>query len=669
MRATTIVRAAAAAEASTSSASSASAASGSSSALARPMRLAIVGAGPSGFYAASRLLSKNPYSASHSLAQQPLKIDIFDRLPTPHGLVRYGVAPDHPDVKNVEHKFDALAQDPRLRFAGNVNVVHSLPSASDRANVPYPHAVQLPLETLSRHYTHILFSYGSSSGRPLGIPGSASGELENVYTALSFVNWYNGHPASHDPSLNLFPSSSGAAPFSIDLSDKRHLTLIGAGNVALDVARIVLRSSTPFLSPSETLGRPTSNKGPGLAALEQTDVPEPVLAELARSKIDTVDIFARRGPAQLAFTNKEVREMLAIQGIALRPPPPEALKTAIQELEHLASSSSSSSTSSNSASVSEEDQETANKLASEVRVKKRLLGLLEKGSKTKHSPADNNVKTWALNFFHSPARFLSDASETRGLSQPAQTGKPKVTGVEWNLTAPRSGAPTERNLDASSPGKVAWGDANGATAGTTSPAPDTTGKTRCTSTDIVVSSVGYRSEPLWSSSSSPSPSTSTLVSSDSKQSTQHLTSDQPTRVTCRASSLTLPFDTTRNIIPNLGGRVVDPVTHQPIPGVYVSGWLARGPIGVIASTMLDAYSVADTILHDHNHLPPPSSSPPFDEVDSNDLLDSLQSSSQNKIITFEDWIRINALELERGKLLGKNREKFIRVQDMLLAVS
>lgn len=551
------------------------------------IRVAIVGAGPSGFYAASRLLTRLPDTAS---------VDIFDRLPTPHGLVRYGVAPDHPDVKNVEHKFETVSQDPRLRFAGNVNVVQGEPSAS--SSHPYPEAVQLPLETLTHYYTHILFSYGSSSGRPLDIPGSAPGELANVHTALSFVNWYNGHPLSHDTTLG--------STQHIDLADKRHMTVIGAGNVALDVARIVLRSSTPFLEAGGT-GRPTSNHAPGLSALEETDVPEPVLAELARCKVEHVDIFARRGPAQLAFTNKEVREMLSLEGIALRPPDKELLHNAIAEMEQLLQSKDAN------------QAEEAARITSEVRVKKRLLGLLEKGSKTPVTAAQ--TKTWALNFFRSPARFLPREGSM-------STQPPPVGGVEWNVTKLQSGVPTTDNLDASSPGKSAWGSP-------WSTSPAATGQTELTSTDLIVSSVGYRSEPLWSAQPTPSNNSATVLDR-------------------------LPFDTRRNIVPNTGGRVVNPSTGAVIPRTYVSGWLANGPVGVIASTMMDAYSVADTILHD---IATQTDSVPA--VEQNDLLARLQASSTHKIVSFADWRKIDQEELRRGKQLGKLREKILTIKEML----
>lgn len=629
MRFTSLARAAV--DSTATATGTAASASSSTSALPRKARVAIVGAGPSGFYAASRLLSRIPYSASESATSQPLTIDIFDRLPVPHGLVRYGVAPDHPDVKNVENKFASVSQDPRLRFAGNVNVVHSASSSEkNKEEDPYPEAVQVPLELLSRYYTHILFSYGASTGRSLGIPGSSPGELEGVYTALEFVNWYNGHPASHDPTL------LAASHFSVDLHNKHHLTVIGAGNVALDVARIVLRSSTPFL---ESSARVTSNKAPGLAALEETDVPEPVLAELARCKIQDVDVFARRGPAQLAFTNKEVREMLSLEGIALRQPEKELLDSALVQLEELAAKGAS-------------DPAKAQEIASEVRVKKRLLSLLAKGSKTKvAADGGQGVKTWGLNFFRSPAKFLAKQEQ----QSETQQQKQQVGSVEWNITALASGQPTAANLDAADPKKAAWGS------GSTDPIPPAsgtsmaaTGKTVTTTTDMIVSSVGYQSEPLHSTAATPSPSPSSSVSTAA--------------IVEEGRLIQLPFDTTRKIVPNAGGRIIDPLTSDPIPGAYVSGWLARGPNGVIATTMMDAYSVADVILADLQSCPSPHQQQKGPTEAEDDLLRHLQQTQSKSVVGFDGWRRIDDEERSRGEKLGKLREKILTINEMLQIV-
>ncbi|SNX82427.1 related to NADPH:adrenodoxin oxidoreductase precursor, mitochondrial [Melanopsichium pennsylvanicum] len=613
MRYTPLLRAATSASASISTTSTTT---NANTTLSRAARIAIVGAGPSGFYAASRLLSRIPHS-------QPLSIDIFDRLPVPHGLVRYGVAPDHPDVKNVEHKFATVSHDPRLRFAGNVNVIQSSPRSQNQEPCEtrqYPDAVQLPLHILSRYYTHILFSYGASTARDLGIPGSNSGELQGVCSALEFVNWYNGHPASHDPTLV-------AKHMHVDLANKHHLTVIGAGNVALDVARIVLRSSTPFLEPCNT-SRLTSNKAPGLAALEETDVPEPVLAELAKCKVKDVDIFARRGPAQLAFTNKEVREMLSLEQIALRKPEQELLDSALVQLDELAAKGAS-------------DPERAQDIASEVRVKKRLLSLLAKGSKTKvngNGIANANangdgIKTWGLNFFRSPAKFLPKEGSTR------QVGR-----VEWNVTALSSGQPTPANLDAADPRKAAWGsDPSSVIAKST-----VTGKTQTTNTDMIVSSVGYQSEPLYSP--------------DTSMTTRSLVNKSSAVVVKEGKLIQLPFDSVRKIVPNLGGRVVDPSTNSIIPGVYVSGWLARGPNGVIATTMMDAYTVADTILSDlHSSFALIGKQREMQA----DLLQQLHKHSTQRVVDFQAWRRIDQEELKRGKKLGKLREKILTVKEML----
>ena len=162
----------------------------------------------------------------------------------------------------------------------------------------YPRAVSLPLHTLTKHYSQVLFAYGCSQSRLLGIPGSEPGELANVYTALDVVNWYNGHPTAHDPEI------LAQEPWRrVDLSGIRDMDIIGAGNVALDVARIVLRAST-VMKESTKADVQAQARGP----LLDTDVPEPVMAHLTQSRIDTVGINARRGPAQVAFTNKELRE-------------------------------------------------------------------------------------------------------------------------------------------------------------------------------------------------------------------------------------------------------------------------------------------------------------------------------------------------------------------------
>lgn len=210
----------------------------------RPLRVAIIGAGPSGFYAAGALLEQSAIE---------LSIDLFDRLPTPFGLVRHGVAPDHQKIKSVTKVYDRIASDSRLRFFGNVTF-----------------GVHLPRSALRDFYDVVIYAVGSPSDRKLNIPGE---ELRGSHSATEFVGWYNGHPDFVD--------------LDFDLSGRR-VAVVGNGNVAVDVVRVLARKA-------ETLA--------------QTDVADEALAQLAESQIETVTMLGRRGPAQAAFTNPELREL------------------------------------------------------------------------------------------------------------------------------------------------------------------------------------------------------------------------------------------------------------------------------------------------------------------------------------------------------------------------
>ncbi|EMD35974.1 hypothetical protein CERSUDRAFT_115921 [Gelatoporia subvermispora B] len=289
--------------------------------MAPPIKLAIVGAGPSAFYVASRILSLLPASSSQSL-----KIHLYDRLWAPHGLVRYGVAPDHPEVKNCTHKFDAAATDPRLRFFGNVNI--DTPS-------PVPHALSLPLSALLPHYTHLLFSTGCT----VPILHSALPPSSYCVPALSLVHWYTQHP-----------SRPPAPP----LERISHVSLIGQGNVSLDVARMLL------MPPAE---------------LAKHDVPAPVLAVLERSAVQHVSIIGRRGPLQAAFTVKELREMMNLPDAAMVPLDPAVLRVP--------------------------DGLTL------TRQQTRALQLLGQGSKNAFG---STKKTWSLDFFRSPTGLVTPES-------------------------------------------------------------------------------------------------------------------------------------------------------------------------------------------------------------------------------------------------------------------
>jgi ferredoxin/flavodoxin---NADP+ reductase len=225
-----------------------------------PLRVAIVGSGPAGFYTAEHLLKQGPApnpDGPGREAEEPagihVEVDMFDRLPTPFGLVRAGVAPDHPKIKSVIRVYERTAAREGFRFFGNVEI-----------------GTDVTVAELEARYNAIVYAYGTATDRRLGIPGE---ELPGSHAATEFVNWYNAHPdfAAHE----------------FDLTAERAV-VIGNGNVATDVARML------------ALPR---------AELELTDIADHAIEALAESAIDEVVVLGRRGPAQAAFTNPEVREL------------------------------------------------------------------------------------------------------------------------------------------------------------------------------------------------------------------------------------------------------------------------------------------------------------------------------------------------------------------------
>ena len=208
------------------------------------MRVAIIGSGPSGFYAAEALLKR---------AVAPIDVDVFDRLPTPYGLVRGGVAPDHQKIKAVVRVFASTAARPTFRFLGNVQLGRDV-----------------SVDELRRHYHQIVYATGNESDRRLGIPGEG---IARCTPAAVFVGWYNGHPDYRDAR--------------IDLSVRR-VAVVGNGNVAVDVARILMRTR---------------------AELEQTDIAAHALSALCESQVREVFVLARRGPEQAAFSPSELKEL------------------------------------------------------------------------------------------------------------------------------------------------------------------------------------------------------------------------------------------------------------------------------------------------------------------------------------------------------------------------
>ncbi|KAG9249327.1 NADPH:adrenodoxin oxidoreductase-like protein [Calycina marina] len=513
--------------------------------------MAVIGSGPAGFYTAYKVMSR----------LENAKVDMFEQLPVPYGLVRYGVAPDHPEVKNCQDKFEEVAGSPNFSFMGNVTV----------GDFPG----QLPLRTMAPHYDAICFAYGASKDRLLDIPGEKS--LSGIYSARAFVGWYNGLPEYAD----LNP----------DLTQGEEATIIGQGNVALDVARILLQDT---------------------GALKSTDIAEHAIETLQNSKVKRIRIVGRRGPLQAAYTIKEIRELVKLPNVAFHPVDESLIPKDIEALS---------------------------------RPQKRLMELLKKGSKTKVESAE---KSWSLDFCLAPRAFIA--------SKPSDTQLGSITFEKMTL----SPDPFDPNAKANSAHK----------------------RIQIPST-LCFRSIGYRSEPLHSLPGS--------------------------------SEFLLPFHDCFGIIPNDGeGRVRQPVTRiqtpkafeankqwytdtaasqwTPIdndamhrsqslsgeehsinlPFLYCAGWVKRGPTGVIASTMADAFATADTIVHDWTcqgrlySFPHPIGGLP--EKSTGLGWEGVKRAPEYKYlrrVSWEDWKRLDAEEKRRGQLKGKEREKFTSIKKML----
>ena len=232
----------------------------------RPLRVAIVGAGPSGFYAAEHLYKQKTLV---------VQVDMFDRLPTPYGLVRAGVAPDHQKIKSVTKVFDRVAKKPGFRFFGNVEFGRDI-----------------FLNDLKQFYHQIVFTTGAQTDRMLNIPGI---ELNGSFAATEFVAWYNGHPDFRD--------------LEFDLSCEK-AAVIGIGNVAVDVARILCRTTDELL---------------------KTDIADYAIDALSESNIKEVHMIGRRGPAQGAFTPPELKELGEMEDANVIVLPDEAELDALSE--------------------------------------------------------------------------------------------------------------------------------------------------------------------------------------------------------------------------------------------------------------------------------------------------------------------------------------------------
>ncbi|HWF68498.1 MAG TPA: FAD-dependent oxidoreductase [Mycobacterium sp.] len=223
----------------------------------RPYHVAVVGSGPSGFFAAASLLKAA--DASKDAGDFAIHVDMLEMLPTPWGLVRSGVAPDHPKIKSISKQFEKTAEDPRFRFFGNIAVGEHVEAAE-----------------LAERYDAVIYAIGTQSDRSLNIPGE---DLQGSVAAVDFVGWYNAHPHFEQTT----PDLSGA-----------RAVVVGNGNVALDVARILVTDPD---------------------ALAATDIADHALESLRPCGVEEVVVIGRRGPLQSAFTTLELRELADLEGV------------------------------------------------------------------------------------------------------------------------------------------------------------------------------------------------------------------------------------------------------------------------------------------------------------------------------------------------------------------
>ncbi|XP_078230683.1 NADPH:adrenodoxin oxidoreductase, mitochondrial isoform X18 [Callithrix jacchus] len=422
-------------------------------------------------------------------------VDIYEKQPVPFGLVRFGVAPDHPEVKNVINTFTQTAHCGRCAFWGNVEVGRDV-------TVP----------ELREAYHAVVLSYGAEDHRALEIPGE---ELPGVCSARAFVGWYNGLPENQELKPDL----------SCDTA-----VILGQGNVALDVARILL-------TPPEHL--------------EKTDITKAALDVLRQSRVKTVWLVGRRGPLQVAFTIKELREMIQLPGTRPILDPVDFL--GLQD-----------------------------RLKEVPRPRKRLTELLLRTAMEKPGPEEaarraSASRAWGLRFFRSPQQVL-----------PSPDGQ-GAAGVRLAVTRLEGVGEATRAVP--------------------------TGAMEDLPCGLVLSSIGYKSRPIDPS---------------------------------------VPFDSKLGVIPNVEGRVTD------VPGLYCSGWVKRGPTGVIATTMTDSFLTGQMLLQDLKAGLLPSGPRPGSAA-----IQALLSSRGVQPVSFSDWEKLDAEEVARGQGTGRPREKLVDPQEML----
>ncbi len=457
----------------------------------RPLRVAVIGSGPSAFYAVEALFKA---------AELVVRCDVFDRLPTPYGLVRGGVAPDHQKIKSVVKVYEKTAADPRFRFFGNVRL-----------------GGDVQVDELRSRYDALIYAVGNESDRAMGIGGE---DLTGSHSATSFVGWYNGHPDFSDREFGL----EGA----------ERVAVVGNGNVAMDVTRILV-------SPPD--------------ALAATDIAEHALDALRRSRVREVLLLGRRGPAQAAFSPKEIEEVGAVEGAELQ------VDAAAMELDP----------------VSQQWLETA-----APRAAQRNVRYLREASLRPPAGAPRRVR---CQFLISPVEILGNEGRVSGIR------------LQHNeLYAAEDGTPRPRATERFSTEEV----------------------------QLVFRAIGYRGIPIEG----------------------------------------VPFDARAGVIPNADGRVLDAPGGAVRPFEYVVGWAKRGPTGLIGTNSPDSKLTVQALLADVATTGDADPLPPDDA----ESVPALLHQRGVDYVSYDDWLRLDAYERERGEAAGKVRAKLTTVVDLMDAV-
>jgi len=455
---------------------------------ANPLRVAIVGSGPTGFYTAEHLFKQK---------DRVVEVDLYERLPTPFGLVRGGVAPDHQKIKSVTKAYDRIAANPRFRYFGNVEL------GSD-----------VSLDDLRRYYHQIVFTVGAQIDRSMDVPGE---ELKRSHAATEFVAWYNGHPDYRNREFDLSQES---------------VAVVGVGNVAVDVCRILCRSREE---------------------LEKTDIADYALDELAASNVRTVYMLGRRGPAQAAFTNPEIKELgeLSIADIQV-PEEDAAIDEATRKFMEANPDPSTN----------------------------RKVEILKQYAREKRS---GKPKKLVLRFLVSPVELLG--------------------GADGGVRAVKL---VKNELFLDSKGGIK---------------PKATATLEELPAGLVFRSVGYKGVALPG----------------------------------------IPFREDWGVIPNEKGRVLE--SGGAVKGLYCAGWIKRGPTGVIGTNKPDALETVSAMLEDVGigfHLAP--------EAPAASAAEAMVRSRKPSFVSYEDWKKLDALEVERAQGTERPRVKFTSVEEMLSAL-